>query len=129
MKNLVFIFLLFVPMALFSAQTPGLDAISAALSSGDAVALSRHFGDQVEIVIDGQGKTYTKGQATDVLRSFFAGNKPQGFTAMHKGQSRENSDLYCIGKMTAGAGNYRVSIYYKEGAGNVLIQQLRFDKN
>jgi hypothetical protein len=129
MKNLVFIFLMFAPLALFSAQTPGLDAISSALSTGDAGTLSKYFGDQVEIVIDGQGKTYSRAQATDVVRSFFAANKPQGFSAMHKGQSRENSDLYCIGKMVAGAGNYRVSIYYKEGGGNAQIQQLRFDKN
>jgi hypothetical protein len=48
---------------------------------------------------------------------------------MHKGQSRENSDSYCIGKMSATSGTYRVSIYYKENADGVSIQKLRFDKN
>ena len=130
MKNLLFVFMLLAPLALFSAPgNPGFDAISTALSTGDANTLAQYLGDQVKITMGDQEKTYTKAQAADALRSFFAANKPQSFAAMHKGQSRENSDLYCIGKMTATSGGYRVAIYYKETASGVAIQAMRFDKN
>jgi len=121
---------MFAPLALFSAQgNPGFDAISTALSTGDVNTLVKYLSDQVEITIGDQEKTYTKAQAADALRAFFAADKPQSFSAMHKGQSRENSDLYCIGKMATTSGGYRVAIYYKETTSGVAIQALRFDKN
>jgi Domain of unknown function (DUF4783) len=130
MKYLIFVFLMFAPLAAFSASVnPGLDAISSALSTGDVSALVKFCGDQTSITLNDQEKTCTKAQAAEILRSFFAGNKPQTFNAMHKGQSRENSDLYCIGKMTTTSGGYRVSIYYKETASGVSIQAMKFDKN
>lgn len=130
MKNLLFVLFFLAPFALFSAPiNPGLDAISTALGTGDINTLAKCIGDQVEIALGDQEKKYTKSEALDVLRTFFANNKPQAFSTMHKGQSRENSDSYCIGKMSATSGTYRVSIYYKENADGVSIQKLRFDKN
>lgn len=128
MKNLLFC-LLFAPMLAFAHQgNPSLDAISTALSAGDADALSRYFSDNVEISIQDKEQIYNKAKATEVLRTFFGSSQPKSFTQVHKGTSRENSDQYCIGNMVGSAGTYRVYIYLKVNGSNLSIQEIRFDK-
>lgn len=131
MKNLLFL-LLFAPMALMAFPVtntnPGLDAITKAISSGDVDALAKYFDENLEISILDDEKTYTKAQATDVVRTFFAANKPKTFTAVHNGTSRGSSDQYCIGNLAATSGNYRVYIYLSTSGNNATIKELRFDK-
>lgn len=125
----ILVLLMFAPFALAAYQgNPSLDAISKALSSGDVDALSQYFGDNVEISILDQEQLYPKAKATDVLRSFFNGNKPKAFNPVHQGTSRENSDQYCIGNMSATTGSYRVYIYLKMTGSTASIQEIRFDK-
>lgn len=135
MKHLVFLFLL-APMFL-SAGTPGsdeqgnpsFDAISQALSAGDADALARYFAETVEISILDKEQLLPKAKATEAMRAFFNANKPKNFAQVHQGTSRESSDQYCIGNMTATSGNYRVYIYLKVSGGSTSIQELRFDRS
>ena len=128
MKNLFFL-LIFAPMTTFAYQgNPTLEAITSALNSGDADALSKNFADNVEISIQDKEQTYTKAKATEVIRSFFGSNQPKSFTQVHKGTSRENSDQYCIGNMVGASGNYRVYLYLKVNGNNLSIQEIRFDK-
>jgi hypothetical protein len=128
MKYLLFL-LFFSPAVMFASQgNPNLEAIKSALSSGDADALSRFLADNVEISIQDKEQVYSKAKATEVLRTFFSANKPRGFSQVHKGTSRENSDQYCIGNLSASAGNYRVYLYLKVSGNSVTIQEMRFDK-
>ena len=128
MKNLILIFL-FAPVMAFAYQgNPSLDAISKALGSGDVETLSKYFADNVEISIKDNEQLYSKAKATEVVRGFFNSNKPRAFEQVHQGTSRENSDHYCIGNLTATAGNYRVYLYLKVNGSNVTIQEMRFDK-
>lgn len=103
MKNLIFILLL-TPALAFANNTqgnPGLDAITAALKEGNVDALSKFLADNVEISIQDKEQVYPKAKATEVLKGFFESNKPKDFVPVHKGQSRENSDQYCIGNLNA----------------------------
>ena len=128
MKNLIFL-LLFVPVAVFAKQgNPSLEAISKALNAGDVENLSKYFADNVEISILDNEQVYTKAKATEVVRTFFNSNKPKTFSQVHQGTSRENSDQYCIGNLSAANGNYRVYLYLKVGGPNLSIQEIRFDK-
>ncbi len=128
MKNLFFL-LIFAPMISFASQgNPTLEAITSALNSGDADALSKYFADNVEISIQDKEQVYAKAKALDVLRGFFNSSKPKSFSQVHKGTSRENSDQYCIGNLTATSGNYRVYLYLKVNGDNLSIQEMRFDK-
>ncbi|MEI7587762.1 DUF4783 domain-containing protein [Runella sp.] len=128
MKNLLFL-LFFAPAVAFANQgNPGLEAISTALNSGDVETLSKYFADNVEISIQDKEQIYSKAKAGDVLRGFFDSNKPKGFSQVHKGTSRENSDQYCIGNLSAATGNYRVYIYLKVTGANMSIQEIRLDK-
>jgi len=130
MKNLIF--LLFLTPAFAFANnhqgSPALEAISAALGAGDVDALSKYFADNVEISIQDKEQVYPKAKAVEVLKGFFDNNKPKAFAQVHKGQSRENSDQYCIGNLTASAGTYRVYLYLKVNGANISIQEMRFDK-
>ena len=128
MKKMLVI-LMFAPFALAAYQgNPSLDAISKALSSGDVAALSQYFGENVEISILDKEQMYPKAKATEVVRSFFNDNKPKAFNQVHQGTSRENSDQYCIGNMSATTGSYRVYIYLKMNGNSATIQEIRFDK-
>ena len=128
MKNLFFL-LIFAPMTAFAYQgNPTLEAITSALNSGDADALSKYFADNVEISIQDKEQVYAKSKALDVVRGFFSSNKPKSFSQVHKGTSRENSDQYCIGNLTATSGNYRVYLYLKVSGDSLSIQEMRFDK-
>lgn len=132
MKNLLFL-LFFAPVALFALPTetapnPGLDAIAKAISAGDVDALAKYFDDNLEISILDDEKTYTKAQATEVVKTFFNDNKPKSFNPIHNGTSKGNSDQFCIGNLSSGSGNYRVYIYLKNVGASVAIKELRFDK-
>lgn len=128
MKNMLFL-LLFAPVTLMAHQgNPSLEAIAKALSTGDADALSRYFADNIEISILDNEQVYPKAKAAEAVRSFFNTNKPKAFNQVHQGTSRENSDQYCIGNMSASTGSYRVYIYLKMNGNAATIQEIRFDK-
>jgi hypothetical protein len=130
MKNLIFLLFLTPAFAFANNEqgTPALEAISSALGAGDVTALSKYFADNVEISIQDKEQVYSKSKAAEVLKGFFDSNKPRAFAQVHKGQSRENSDQYCIGNLTATAGSYRVYLYLKVTGANISIQEMRFDK-
>lgn len=128
MKNLFFL-LFFTPgLLLAKSGNPTMDVITAALGSGNIDMLSKYFADNVQISIHDKEQTYTKAKAVEVVRSFFASAKPQSFSEVHKGTSRENSDQYCIGNLTASNGAYRVYLYLKVNGNSVTIQEMRLDK-
>ena len=121
--------LLFAPFALMADQgNPSLEAIAKALNAGDVDALSKYFADNVEISILDNEQQVSKAKATDTLRSFFNTSKPKSFSQVHQGTSRESSDQYCIGNLTASTGNYRVYLYLKVNGSNLQIQEIRMDK-
>ena len=127
MRNVLFL-LLFAPLAAMVNAGNPIDAITTALNSGDVETLSKYFAEQVEISIQNKEQVYTKAKATDVMRSFFDSNKPKSFSQIHRGTSRENSDQYCIGNLSAATGNYRVYIYVKMNGNVAAIQEMRMDK-
>jgi hypothetical protein len=143
MRNIL-VFLFFVPLTLSANNStntlfitdfsvielgnPNLDAINRALNAGDVDALSKYFAENVEISILDKEQSYNKAKAAETLRTFFGSNKPKSFAQVHQGTSRENSDQYCIGTLTASSGNFRVYIYLKVNGNSFNIQEMRFDK-
>ncbi len=116
MKNMLFL-LLFAPLTLVANQgNPSLEAIAKALSTGDVETLSKYFADNVEVSILDKEQLYPRAKATEAVRSFFNTNKPKSFSQVHQGSSRENSDQYCIGNLSAATGS------------NASIEEIRFDR-
>lgn len=121
--------LLLAPFAVSAYQgNPSLEAITKALNAGDADGLYKYFADNIEISILDNEQLVPKAKALEAVRSFFDTSKPKSFNQVHQGTSRENSDQYCIGNMTASNGSYRVYIYLKVNGGSTSIQEIRFDK-
>ncbi|HQU60253.1 MAG TPA: DUF4783 domain-containing protein, partial [Saprospiraceae bacterium] len=125
MKNFMFL-ILFLP--LLTVQEANLANITKAISDGDADALGQYFDQSVEVAVLEQEDVYNKAQAINVVRKFFAQNKPSSFSQVHKGASPNNDSQYCIGNLVAGGKTFRVYIYMKVNGGQFLIQELRFDK-
>lgn len=130
MKNFLFLFLLAPALAFVNADDDllNLDAITKAISSGNADALGQYFDVNVEIAVMDKEETYAKAEAIKVMKDFFAKNKPASFKQVHQGASKGQDSQYCIGNMTASSGTYRVYIYMKMSGGKEVIQELRFDK-
>jgi hypothetical protein len=127
MKNFLFVLLLFPSIAFVNVEELNLDAITKAISSGNADALGQYFDSNVEIAVMDKEETYAKAQAIQVMKDFFAKNKPSTFKQVHQGASKGQDSQYCIGNMTASSGTYRVYIYMKVSGGKQVIQELRFD--
>lgn len=129
MKNLFFL-VLALPMLSFSPVSEGtdIDAISGALSSGNADALGNFFDESVEVAVLDDEDIYSKAEAIAKVKKFFAQNPPSTFSQVHQGASKGKDSQYCIGNMTAGGKTFRVYVYLGNNGNKPLIQELRFDK-
>jgi hypothetical protein len=126
MRYYTFILLLFSGTAF--AQ-PNLTGVSAALSKGDATALSQYFDANLEIVTKTIDGSYSKAQATTLLKEFFATSKASGFSISSSGAARDKGSHYCIGKLVAGGKNYRINIFFKEVNSAFLIKEMRIEED
>jgi hypothetical protein len=102
--------------------------IANAIRSGEAKAITNFCGNTVNLTILNQEDVYSRAQAEQVLKSFFAKNTPRSFTIVHKGGSKEGSK-YAIGSMVSSQGlKFRVYLLFKQTAGGETLQEIRFEK-
>ena len=119
------LFLLLFSITVFAGQDI-FDDIAGAIRSGDARAITKFFGNNVDLTILSQEEMYSKAQAEQLLKDFFSKNTPSTFTIIHKGVSKEGSK-YAIGNLVTSQGiTYRTYFYIKQSGGNSIIQELRF---
>lgn len=133
MKHLFFILMVGLPFFTLanneSPIAPNFSVIAAAMSTGNAEALSKYFDEDVEVSLFDKEDTYDKAQATGLMRDFFTKNKPKSFSQMHQGASKGKDTQFSIGEIVTISGNYRVYIYMKIVNDNYLIQEVRIGKN
>ncbi|NUQ22415.1 MAG: DUF4783 domain-containing protein [Saprospiraceae bacterium] len=113
---------------LVNTQEVNLNAITKAISEGNAEALGQYFDQSVEVSVLDNEDVYAKAQAIKVVKDFFAQNKPKSFSQVHQGTSKGNDSQYCIGNLVTATGTFRVYIYLKVSGNNYTIQELRFDE-
>jgi hypothetical protein len=101
--------------------------IVAALTAGNAAALSGYFNSMVDLGISGNEETYSKTQATQILKDFFTKNPVKSVKITRQGSSTDGSQ-FSIGEMQAGAGTFRIYYLLKKVSGKFLIQQLQIQK-
>lgn len=101
--------------------------ILAALTAGDAAALSEYFNPMVDLGISGNEETYSKAQATQVLKDFFTKNPVKSVKITRQGSSTDGSQ-FSIGEMQAGADKFRIYYLLKKVSAKFLIQQLQIQK-
>ncbi len=129
MKRIKFYFTaiaIFISSALFSA-TAIPPKIFDAMKVGNSTELAKYFNNSVEIVILTSESVYSRQQAEQVVKNFFAKNSPKNFTLLHQGGKSEAQ--YAIGSLEV-ADNKKFRVYFlvKEQSGNPLIHQLRIEE-
>jgi len=117
---------LLVTTSLFNL--PNLDSITQALSSGNVEVLSKYFDESVEIAVADEEDVYEKEEAKTILTDFFTANKPSKFDQVHKGTSKGQDSVYCIGNLKTATKSYRVYVFLRVDGGQQFIQELRFDE-
>jgi hypothetical protein len=126
MKKILTAVLLTLSISAAVASLDIFDDIANSLRSGDAKAVSRFFGNTVDLTIINQEEVYSKMQAEQILRDFFNKNTPRSFTIIHQGLSKEGA-RYAIGNLVTSQGvTYRTYFFVKTQGGTAVIQELRF---
>lgn len=130
MKNYVFLSLFVFFAHSLSAQN-NFENIYAALKSGNSKELSKYFDNQIELTIKGASvnaqNTYSKTQATSIMKEFFSQVKPVSFKELHGGAANEWLK-YKIGYLTTEKGKFRLMLRVKETKGSILIQEIELIK-
>ena len=121
---LFFLFWLIVNPLISFGQIPG--QIISGLKAGDAKMIAFHFNENIELVVLDRELVCSQAQGEQILKDFFARNKPLDFKITHQGG--EDSS-YAIGKMQTGNGNFRIYFLLKSKGGKPQIVQLRIDKD
>jgi|GEM_PF-96534 len=101
-------------------------AVVDALRSGNTTVLSGYFNTSIELAILDQEDIYSKQQAEQIIKEFFAKHVPSSFVILHKG-GKEGSQ-YAIGNLTTTSGNFRVTLLIKQKENKPYIHQLRFEE-
>ncbi len=125
-KTIVFAFaFLFAMMVLASTVY---DEVNAAFSAGSTEKLSALLSSNVDLtLLTSEGK-YSKVQAQQIIKNFFAQHPPAFFKIQHQGSSKDGS-MYGIGLYKDNKGEaFRIYFVLKQLNGQNLIREIRFEK-
>ena len=102
----------------------GIDEVISAIKTGNAGELSKFIDDNVEITLPDKSDSYSKSQATLILRDFFKNNDVKSFEVKHKGDGQ--SGQFCVGTLMTSSGNYRTTVFMRMKANKQIVKELRF---
>ena len=101
------------------------DEILGAIKKGDAVKISRHFDNLVEITVAERSYSYSRTQAEVVLKDFFSTHSVRNFRMIHKANS--NDAEYFVGMLSTSRGEFRTTVLVKSRGEKRVVQELRFE--
>ncbi len=133
MKKIVVILLFFVASG-FTFLNLGTDQKAADISKGIAEAirkgnvndLSNYFNSTIDLTIPGKEGSFSKAQASQIVKDFFTKYPPKTFEIKHQGSSSDGSN-YTIGSLVTPKGKFRTYYLIKNVSGKFFIQQLTFE--
>ena len=102
--------------------------IATAIRSGNAKEVSRYFGSSIDLKTDNKSGVYSKNQAEAVLQDFLKANSCKSFDIIHRGATDDKSAQYAIGTFVTPNGTYRTYILLGNVGGQMVIQELNFEK-
>jgi hypothetical protein len=98
-----------------------------AIKEAQATDLSSYLANTVECDMFGKSNVYSKAQTLQVMKDFFAQNKPKQFTVNHQGGQGETRFFIGTYKTITGK-KYRISCFVKQETGKTdVIQQIRIE--
>ncbi len=127
LTSLSFILALSFSFTLFAQNSGTISQdIVNATRDGSASNLAEYFNENIELVLPQKSGIFSKSQAEMVLKDFFTKNPPEGFRIIHEGSRQKAS--FAIGNYTTGTAVFRIYFLTKKVNGNLLIHQLRIEK-
>lgn len=128
--SFLILMLLFLDPTTVSAQDGKVtDKITRALQAADASLLAVHFNASIDLSLPGEEGAFSKKQAEQIMKMFFAKNPVKKFSLEHTGNSN-NGSRYLIGSYECSTQKtYRVYMLIKGQSGSGLIQQLQFEED
>lgn len=112
----------------FSGPEETAAQVAAALQAGNATEVAKNFNAMVDLTLPGYDDTYSKTQAGQILKDFFAQNQVKSFKITKQGSSPDGSQ-YTIGSLEAGKKVFRVYFIIKSVNSQNLVQQLQVQDN
>jgi len=91
---------------------------------GNSEELGNYFNDMVDLNIPGFRESYSKTQASRIIRDFFATRNVSSVSVSKQGDSPDGSK-YTVGTMTAGGKKYSLYILLRKNKGEYRICQLQ----
>jgi len=117
-----------MPSSVKAYEPPSIvDQISAAIRTGNSAELANFFGKTVEVIIPTNEGVYSKAQAEMIMKGFFTKYIPVSF-AVNQNRSSAGGSQFIIGTYVSKAGALNVYVLLKPNSGQMLIQQIHFEK-
>ncbi len=114
--------LVFSSLHVFAADvTP----ISDTFKNGDPTMLRSYMDTEIDLAIPGSSQRIYGDVAIETLKSFFATNRPTGFTVAHHADKSESGFL--VGNLATSNGKYRVNVTYRTNGERIIIQSIRIE--
>lgn len=127
-KFLLVLLLASVVSAPVRAQDKQLDAIAAAVKSGNAATVARYFGASVDITLNSSSSTYSHTQGEQVLRDFFNKHRVRDFKIDFSGNSTSSDSRFSIGTLRTDTGSFKVYLFLRPADKGYIIKEIRFEK-
>lgn len=114
----------FVVLSAFT-QASSIDEVIAAMRTGNSTEMSKYFDDNLELTLPDKSDSYSRAQATLILKDFFSNKGVKGFDVKHKGD--QGGDQFCIGTLQTSSGNFRTTVFMKTKASREVVRKIRFE--
>ena len=108
------------------AQDETINKLEKAISEGNVTQLMEQLDQQTEVVTPYADGVYSKNQAAQLLKTFFAKHPCESFAIGHRGNSAGGA-IFVIGTYTSRAEEYRVNIFLQQKGRQFLIQGISFE--
>ena len=126
MNKIILSFLLSVFTFISYAQD--FEKVRLALENGNVTELTSLLDATVDLSLNDKDYNLGRGEVDAKLRAFFIENQPQSVRLIHKGVSKKGVH-YMIGALKSSNGDFRVTVYMHNVAGQYLIQSLELEKD
>lgn len=126
MRIIAYLLLFLIPLSAHGQKV--VDQTVQAINASNASKVAGSFDKVVDLTLNNEQSTYSKSQATIVLKKFFSRNNVKSFTVKHKGSPVDNASVYLIGNLVTENGqNFRLYLFFKQKNDGLYLQEVRID--
>lgn len=124
-KQVVILLLLIGNAAIVQADV--FDDVVNWLKALNAKEVSKYFNANVDLTINNQEGVYSKQQAEMMIKNFLAQHPPKNIVVQHRGASAQGAK-YAIANYETEQGKFRVYIFMKMAGDQMLVHEMRIEK-